>query len=604
MDLPSLTLDDFKTIDWQSALVDAKETTCFGYMMVLNRKAAEAQAANETKREAVLRLMASLVSLSLRPDKQDEPLGVGVSGNGWRSPALSDFSEEQLNLLVDLYPTVVDAEMRARVADVVWVTKRDYKAAHTAITAYLDSALSLEDHAKWGEAFHRVARAAMLAASVKGDPLDAAVKHIERVLKDSETVDAPSYFAAKLLGLLLDIYQGVPATHVAQAEIHANRAENAKDWAKAQVYWNLAARWHRRNKDEASAKGAQLREAETYIQDAAMQSSASLVAHRLGMAIEALRRIGGQRERIDELHRQLLQHQKNARREFKTISASIDGTEMVKAAVASVQKKDVGEALLALCRVFVPLRVEAIRKEVEESAKTFLFMSLFPSSIVSNEGKVIARRGPVRTGLDDEDQDAIVAHMYSNANQHRHIATTALIEPARREIWASHHLGLGHFLALANNNPFVPRGREHLFARGLYAGMCGEFDVALHLLMPQVENSVRVLMASRGVIVSALIDGIQQERDLGSLLRDDEASKLFGEDLLFDLRGLLIQRYGSNLRNTMAHGLMSSADTFSTQSRYFWWLTLWLICHPYLVASADQAPPDDPPEADGGHGAE
>ena len=34
--------------------------------------------------------------------------------------------------------------------------------------------------------------------------------------------------------------------------------------------------------------------------------------------------------------------------------------------------------------------------------------------------------------------------------------------------------------------------------------------------------------------------------------------KLLGEDLVFDLQGLLVERFGVNLRNRMAHGLMGT----------------------------------------------
>ena len=49
---------------------------------------------------------------------------------------------------------------------------------------------------------------------------------------------------------------------------------------------------------------------------------------------------------------------------------------------------------------------------------------------------------------------------------------------------------------------------------------------------------------------------------------------VLGEDLVFDLRGILIERFGHNLRNESAHGLMPEAAFYDASSVYLWWLLL------------------------------
>ena len=65
---------------------------------------------------------------------------------------------------------------------------------------------------------------------------------------------------------------------------------------------------------------------------------------------------------------------------------------------------------------------------------------------------------------------------------------------------------------------------------------------------------------------------------LGTLLQTPPYSQgvieAFGEALAFDLRGLLVERMGANLRNRIAHGLMSDADFSGTDVVYAWWLAL------------------------------
>jgi hypothetical protein len=54
--------------------------------------------------------------------------------------------------------------------------------------------------------------------------------------------------------------------------------------------------------------------------------------------------------------------------------------------------------------------------------------------------------------------------------------------------------------------------------------------------------------------------------------------EVIGENSVFDLRGLLVERTGSNLRNAIAHGLLPSGAFFAPLVCYLWWLTLHLAC--------------------------
>jgi hypothetical protein len=64
------------------------------------------------------------------------------------------------------------------------------------------------------------------------------------------------------------------------------------------------------------------------------------------------------------------------------------------------------------------------------------------------------------------------------------------------------------------------------------------------------------------------------ERDLGWLLTCQKMKEIFGEALTFDLRGLLIEKFGCNFRNDSAHGLYHEGVFFAPYAVYIWWLAL------------------------------
>lgn len=61
------------------------------------------------------------------------------------------------------------------------------------------------------------------------------------------------------------------------------------------------------------------------------------------------------------------------------------------------------------------------------------------------------------------------------------------------------------------------------------------------------------------------------------------------------LFAVLVERFGSNLRNEEAHGLMNYEEFFAPQISYVWWLALRLCCT-VLIAVTPQVEEDQQQE--------
>jgi hypothetical protein len=73
-------------------------------------------------------------------------------------------------------------------------------------------------------------------------------------------------------------------------------------------------------------------------------------------------------------------------------------------------------------------------------------------------------------------------------------------------------------------------------------------------------------------------DSVERELYIHELLPKPEFKQFFGENLTFDLRGLLVEQQSSNLRHGMAHGLFDYGAFQSPPSIYLWWLVLHIVC--------------------------
>jgi len=159
------------------------------------------------------------------------------------------------------------------------------------------------------------------------------------------------------------------------------------------------------------------------------------------------------------------------------------------------------------------------------------------------------------------------------------------IAPACKQICSEHDTKLDDLSFIVDENPFIPQGREPLYARGLLAGLQGDPVITAYLLIPQLENSLRYLLKQHGFIASNP-DVIQDDYLLNKVLYSHDLTEVLTEDIIFIIKGLLVERMGSNIRNEICHGLFDYSQffLFQPQITYIWWLTLYLCLYAKLQA--------------------
>jgi hypothetical protein len=92
-----------------------------------------------------------------------------------------------------------------------------------------------------------------------------------------------------------------------------------------------------------------------------------------------------------------------------------------------------------------------------------------------------------------------------------------------------------------DGHPLIADGHGQYFVRGLADGLKGDFALALHLLVPQVENALRVLLHRNGVITTDLKGlGIEQEWTMGKVLNHPALEEAFGSAMVFELKDLML----------------------------------------------------------------
>lgn len=129
-------------------------------------------------------------------------------------------------------------------------------------------------------------------------------------------------------------------------------------------------------------------------------------------------------------------------------------------------------------------------------------------------------------------------------------------------------------------SPFIPKDREHFFIEGIYCGFQNDFVLASHILIPQIENSLKNLIELNGRNTTKLAEEIQNDNTLGSILSIEENNRMLDKicdrNLILELNNYLVDGNSVNFRNRLCHGLISPFET-DYYGIYLWWLTLKMV---------------------------
>jgi len=111
----------------------------------------------------------------------------------------------------------------------------------------------------------------------------------------------------------------------------------------------------------------------------------------------------------------------------------------------------------------------------------------------------------------------------------------------------------------------VQPGKVGILQRGFRAYASADSITAIHVLVPQLEDTLRFNYGRLGRPTTTVRQGQQQAVPLDAVLESREMQSWLGPGVAAGLRALLVERAGMNLRNDVAHGLVTD-DECSAQA--------------------------------------
>ena len=491
-------------------------------------------------------------------------------------------------------------DLIARCYDLRWLAIRRSKQkgnfvdiARTAIDAYHGEAQDLDLRKHPLKSFVRFQRAIRLARTINDSANRQAIQEsIKRVVAANASQET-GVGCYRLISILKDERDtnsdaecgGWCASAMASCTQRGIATSDPNLHSQAAEYGLLRMHWieqsDREQLDLAWSGVAECYErfAELYAQGAATNPIWNhTAAHWTEKAIEARRNGNAPTTTINELHRRLLQLQKESVKSMGVRPAlSADTSDLAQDARTSIEKHDSFiPAIFELATFTSPPSADQVRETLKDKS---VLESLLRIVRVSGDGKSIAGRDGIY-----EDDDSYWSATVEQMTKFHALMMKASIAPALLAFNGKFEILLHDLEMMTRLAYLVPAGRSETWARGIHAGFCHDWTLVAHLLPPQIEHSLRKLFESKGVITSNLKRERQHEFDLNKILALESARTVLGEDAQLDLAACLAHPLGSNVRNYMAHGLLADDDYQSIPVYYLWWIALRMILVPQVFS--------------------
>jgi len=326
--------------------------------------------------------------------------------------------------------------------------------------------------------------------------------------------------------------------------------ENLDPWGAEAAAQRLAQHYQRRG-EKANVE----RVVKAYgaaFEHMARQANGMMATAWLPPVIERYEQEGLKRE-AEELQKLAEEKARGALTDLKTVSVQVEikSEDIHKLVDQLLGSKDLNTSLTRVAEYFIP-RTDDARKLLDRLRTDAPFQSLIPIVLLERDGSPTAKIG----SIDDDAEGRLHKQLGQTITFYQPFLEQVLLNT--RERYAPTVDQLLDFLC---QSALFADSRDGLLREGLAAYQQEDFTKAIHVLVPQVEHALRVLLGKLGIPIRKTVrnhPGITDAKNMKDALGDLRVRAVLSENLWRYLAVVYIDRRGGmNLRNDLAHGLAS-----------------------------------------------
>jgi hypothetical protein len=588
--------------DFDACVLEAPIAALDQVGMTLSLAYHQASAKTPSPCREVFRLLGEIAGIHLNPAERGRVWRPGTSFDNRRSMIPSDIRGEQSDVLEAVLPRVQQPALRARIADIVWTNDmRKGEVAKAAIDAYCDCVEGLingtlkaafptgsRDLVDAQTPAHRALQIAS-ATTKRGSPLPDRVISILTALYDAARNDGQPVIFSRIVQLCVD-YKIIEAK---QAAIDLEVAANAKPdiYPDAiRMALDFAGVLHKRAGDQESEKRCQLGAVRQLLR---MRDECDQAGAKASWVMDALLRL--RHIKSDEafslesdLEDELRRLQRASLREMGTFAVNIEVPAERDRIIEIFSEMDFSTALKSFALLDRSPKMDDLKAAALEQGKKSPLSTMMGVKHVDDEGKTVVNTAGA--GSEEPPHDWYL-HMIARLESLRRAMVVAnYIEPVRLHINNMVAIEERHFNPIVWQSAFAPKLQAPLYALGFARFFQGDFPSASHLLIPQLEPSLRYILKAHGADpTKRRDDATEEDRSLDAIITNHRAElvDILGAPLLDELDRIFNIQPGPALRHDVAHGQLSAGQCYSPDVIYACWL-LYRVCCLFLMEKWDE----------------
>jgi len=465
-----------------------------------------------------------------------KPMFVLKNGDGTATEALSikSVTEQIIKYWTERAKTAKHPVLRARYADLVWDFSKVVinKSPHYSIAQIvIDSIIEIAQRnccAPQINVIRKLKRALSLAIALKDN------------LFENDKVKLTGDQKQKLL----DDLEG----HLLRTSQSTNE-EKIDPWAVEAAALRLAKYYRKIGRDEDTKRVI------VAIGDAFIQASSKASALQTSawlQRVHATYKEFGLSDKAEEISIKLREVGEKTKSELKSISHTIEvPKEKMDKYIAALTEGELDHVLMRITAHYIPKKSE-VEKQLKELASEAPSTFLFPRELLDNMGRPLAKVGSL--------EEDLAGHTVMQMSQNM-VIESIFLRQALESLVNKYPTFENLYVDYLFRSPVFEEDRKPIIGLGVQEYINGKHMASVHLLIPQIEKALRVLLENAGgAVLKQARDGGFHYKVLKDLLHDPFLLQFFGEDIVFYFRALLVDQRGWNLRNCVCHGLYNASE--------------------------------------------
>ncbi len=480
--------------------------------------------------------------------------------NGSVFPDLKSFSQDSIQYFRKRAKETANPIHRARYSEIIWELQRDHQYARIAIFSYLEC-VSIFVKNKWMyELADSLLRASELALSLN-DPSEI-MKTKENVLKAmKDLANTKQYrFCLELVDALLELKGNVNKTElnlavqVALEGAKYYETEVTDGFLLQRAFLERVILLNKTLGKQGEVSKYNMEIGRSYEKEAEWKLKHYPLGHSVAASIyeDAARKYAdlGISGKVAEMKKKIQEHYRiAAEKEMRVIVSKVSvPSKPIEAFMDKFSSLSLSNALKTIAedKSLLP-DVSLIRKVTEQQKKLAPVSFIIPRVSIRNENPALTSR---------DESEIFEHHLVENIGKVYRIISDK-IGLALRKLAKERELNANSFTAFLEKSKTYEREKLEIIKIGMERYFAGDYVSAIHVLVPQLEATLRKVLERLGEPTISMRQGAIREKPLDEVLRSPKMESLLGLDLSYYLKVFLVDKRGDNLRHDIAHGLIN-----------------------------------------------